>query len=430
LDSQQFIEVETPQLTRSTPEGARDYIVPSRIFPGKFYALPQSPQLFKQLLMVAGYDRYFQLARCFRDEDLRADRQPEFTQIDIEMSFVDESDVMALTEGMVRQVLAECLSQPTAGLEFPRLTYKEAMLRFGSDKPDIRFGMEIVDVSAEVAQSDFKVFADALSSGKVVRAINASGCSGYSRKAIDELGAYVARFGAKGLAWIAVENEGIRSPIAKYLSADVLHAILAKLKAVAGDLLLFVADSESTASSALGSLRLHLGEKLGLRANDTFKFLWVTEFPLLEWDEADSRFVACHHPFTAPLPADLPSMESNPAIVRARAYDLVLNGIELGGGSIRIHQREMQRRMFSLLGLSEEESNEKFGFLLEAFEYGTPPHGGIAIGFDRFIMLLAGKDSIRECIAFPKTTSASDLMTNAPNDVSAKLLSDLKISLK
>ena len=429
LDSQGFAEIETPYLTKSTPEGARDYLVPSRVSPGEFYALPQSPQLFKQLLMIAGYDRYFQLARCFRDEDLRADRQPEFTQIDIEMSFVEEQDVMGMTEGMMRHIMAAVKGLDPEAIEFPVMEYSEAMLRYGSDKPDVRFGMEIVDLTGQAAGCGFKVFADTVASGGVVRGLNASGCGSYSRKDIDNLGELAARYGAKGLAWIAVEESGVRSPIAKFLSEAHLSDIMQALDAKPGDLLLMVAAAEGVVCSSLGALRLHLGRALGLMT-DEYKFLWVARFPLLEWNEEDGRFYAAHHPFTAPLAADAHLLKSDPGRARARAYDLVLNGVELGGGSIRIHRREAQQEMFTVLGLSEEEARDKFGFLLEALEYGTPPHGGIALGLDRMVMLLAGRDSIRDCIAFPKTTSASCLMSSAPSPIPERLLAELKLSLR
>jgi aspartyl-tRNA synthetase len=426
LDARGFLEIETPMLTRSTPEGARDYLVPSRLNPGRFYALPQSPQLFKQLLMVAGMDRYFQIVRCFRDEDLRADRQPEFTQIDLEMSFVDVDDVLSIMEEMIVYLCRE-----TAGLEietpFTRITYQEAMDRYGSDKPDTRFGMELRDISDIAGGCGFNVFASAVESGGRVKGINAKGCGSFSRKEIDELAAYAGIYGARGLAYFTVTAEGVRSPIAKFFSQAQLDEIMARLNAASGDLLLFVADRPEVAASSLGALRLHLADLSKIVPENKFNFLWVLDFPLLEYNEEEKRYSAMHHPFTSPREDDLELLESNPAAVRARAYDLVLNGVEIGGGSIRIHRRDVQERMFSAIGLTPEEADEKFGFMLEAFEYGTPPHGGIAFGFDRLVMLLSGKKTIRDVIPFPKTASAACLMTGAPGGVDQAQLKELHI---
>lgn len=426
LDGKGFCEIETPMLTRSTPEGARDFLVPSRLNPGRFYALPQSPQLYKQLLMVAGMDRYFQIVRCFRDEDLRSDRQPEFTQIDMEMSFVDIDDVLELTEEMIAYMCRE-----TVGLEvnrpFPRLSYREALERFGTDKPDTRFGMELKDISDVAAGCEFKVFSEAVRLGGCVKGINASGCAGFSRKEIDELTSLAASYGARGLAYLAVTGDGVKSPIAKFFSPGELELIINRLEARQGDLLLFVADRADIAAGVLGSLRLRLGERLGLIPPNTFNFLWILDFPLLEYDEREKRWSAVHHPFTSPREEDLPLLDTDPGAVRAKAYDMVLNGVEVGGGSIRIHRRDVQEKMFAAIGLGQEEAREKFGFLLEAFEYGTPPHGGIAFGFDRLIMLLAGKKTIRDVIAFPKTQSAAELMTMAPGPVDPAQLKELHI---
>lgn len=430
LDSHGFLEIETPMLTKSTPEGARDYIVPSRVHHGKFYALPQSPQMFKQLLMIAGFERYYQIARCFRDEDLRADRQPEFTQIDLEMSFVEAEDIMNLMEemmiGLVKAITGREVPAP-----IPRISWAEAMLRYGSDKPDTRFGMEIVDVTDSVSQSQFRVFAAAIAAGGVVRGLNAKGCGAkFSRREIDNLVEEAEKYGAKGLIWINVGEGEIKSPIAKFLSEQETTAILRKLQAESGDLLLLVADAAPTAADVLGHLRLSLGKQLGLIDENRCDFIWVTDWPLFEYSEEEGRWVAAHHPFTAPHDEDLGILATDQRNVRAKAYDLVLNGIELGGGSIRISRKEVQMKMFEALGLSEAEVQEKFGFFLEAFEYGAPPHGGIAFGLDRLVMLLTGRDSIRDVIAFPKTTSAMDLMVGAPSAVSPQQLRELKLNLK
>ncbi|WP_174729968.1 aspartate--tRNA ligase [Mesobacillus harenae] len=429
LDGEGFLDIETPMLTKSTPEGARDYLVPSRVHPGEFYALPQSPQIFKQLLMVGGFERYYQIARCFRDEDLRADRQPEFTQIDIETSFMSQDDIIALTEGMMFKIMKE-VKGVEIDLPIKRMSYDEAMARFGSDKPDTRFGMELKDLSELLSDSGFKVFSGAIAAGGQVKAINVKGGAAlYSRKDIDGLTDFVSRYGAKGLAWLKSEEEGLKGPISKFLSEEEQQSVSSLLSAKAGDLLLFVADKKSVVADSLGALRIKLAKELKLIDQSKFNFLWITEWPLLEYDEETNRYYAAHHPFTMPAREDLPLLESDPASVRAQAYDLVLNGYELGGGSLRIFEREVQEKMFSVLGFSREEAQEQFGFLLEAFEYGTPPHGGIALGLDRLVMLLAGRSNLRDTIAFPKTASASDLLTDAPGEVSQAQLKELHLSL-
>ena len=428
LNDNGFLELETPILTKSTPEGARDYLVPSRVHPGQFYALPQSPQIFKQLFMVSGYDRYYQICRCFRDEDLRADRQPEFTQIDVEMSFVCEEDVISAMTGLIARVFKE-----TKGIDIgdvPRLPYAEAMERFGIDRPDMRFGLELNDVGDVVAKSDFQVFKRVLDGGGVVKALNAKGGASLSRAEIDKLAGVCSTYGAKGMAWIKIQPDQWQGPIAKFFSDDVKAALTERCDLEPGDLLCFIADSLRVANDSLAHLRLAVGEKLGLIPEDTLSFVWVTDFPLFEAEPEEGRYFSMHHPFTSPNPEDLDLLESDPGKVRSLAYDLVLNGNELGGGSIRIHDQEVQRKVFALLGMEEEEYNAKFGFLLDALSYGTPPHGGIAFGLDRLVMLLAGTDSIRDVIAFPKTQKATDLMCNAPSDVATDQLLELHIGVK
>ncbi len=429
LEEEGFIEVETPILQKSTPEGARDYLVPSRVHPGNFYALPQSPQLFKQLLMVSGFDRYFQIAKCFRDEDLRADRQPEFTQIDMELSFVEPEDVMAVNERLIQKVFKEALDVDVQ-LPIQKMTYKEAMDRFGSDKPDLRFGVELCDLTDVVAGCGFAVFENAIANGGTVRAINAKGMGDLGRKQIDALVKYGQDFGAKGVAWHQVKTDGEeKSSFAKFLSEETLAAIKEKMGADKDDLILVVADKPSVVFATLGALRLEVARRLDLINKDEFRFVWITEFPLLEYDEEAGRYVAMHHPFTMPMDEDLAMMETNPGAVRAKAYDLALNGCELGGGSIRIYQNDVQKRMFNLLGFTDEQAEERFGFLLNAFKYGVPPHGGLAFGLDRMIMLMCQAESIRDVIAFPKVKDASCLMTEAPGVVDAKQLEELEIAI-
>lgn len=423
-----FLEIETPFLTKSTPEGARDYLVPSRVHPGQFYALPQSPQIFKQILMISGFERYFQIVRCFRDEDLRADRQPEFTQIDMELSFVTVDDVIGVCEGLVKLVFKEILELDLAD-SFERITYAEAMRRFGVDNPDMRFGMELSDLSTHVADSSFKVFKGTIEGGGTVRALCVEGgASSYSRKKIDELENFAKRYGAKGLAWAKVGEDGWTGGISKFLGDDEKAAIVSETGAKAGDLLLMVAASEKVACASLGQLRKKLGADLGLIDQDAYKFCWVVDFPMFEYDDEDQRFYAMHHPFTSPKPEHFDTLEEDPEGAYAQAYDLVLNGNEIAGGSIRIHREDVQNRVFRLLGIGEEEAREKFGFLLDALTYGTPPHGGIAFGMDRLVMLLAKVGSLRDVIAFPKTQRASDLMSKAPNIVDQGQLDDLHLA--
>ena len=428
FDEQGFIEIETPILTKSTPEGARDYLVPSRVHPGKFYALPQSPQLFKQLLMLAGYDRYFQIARCFRDEDLRADRQPDFTQIDIEMSFVEEIDVQTANEGFLKRLFKDTLDVDIE-TPLPRLKYADAMARYGSDKPDTRFGLELVDISEAVKSSEFSVFQTALASGGSVRAVNAKGAgAAFSRKELDALGEYVKTYRAKGLIWMNDKPDGLVSPILKFLTEDEIAAIRKIADFKEGDILFIVADANKTVFASLGALRLKLGEKLNLIPKNQFNLLWVTEFPQFEWSEEENRYMAMHHPFTSPMDEDLDRLESDPANVRAKAYDIVLNGVEIGGGSIRIHSQELQKRMFRALGFTDEQAEYRFGFLTDAFRYGPPPHGGMAYGLDRLAMIITGSPSIRDVIAFPKVQNASCPMTGAPDFVDDKQLAELHIA--
>jgi aspartyl-tRNA synthetase len=428
LDANGFIDIETPMLTKSTPEGARDYLVPSRVHPGKFFALPQSPQLFKQLLMVSGFDRYYQIAKCFRDEDLRANRQPEFQQVDIEMSFVDQEDVLNIIENMIRQLFREiiCVELPDP---LPRLTYREAMETYGSDKPDTRFEMKLVDIGGAVAGSEFRVFADALAAGGRVCAVCAKGAAALSRKDIDALTEHVKTYKAKGLLWMMLDDSDVRSSFSKFLTEGMQKAIIAKTGMAKGDAVFIVADAAATALTALGQLRLELGRRLGLIEKGVYKLLWVTEFPLVEYSEEEGRYVAQHHPFTSPMDEDMHLLETDIEAVRTKAYDIVCNGDEIGGGSIRIHDGELQERIFKALGFTQEEAQRRFGFLLDAFKYGAPPHGGIAFGLDRFTMTMAGADSIRDVIAFPKVQSSADLMTDAPSEVDEKQLRELSVKV-
>lgn len=429
FDSLNFLEIETPILAKSTPEGARDYLVPSRIHPGKFYALPQSPQIFKQLLMVSGFDRYFQIARCFRDEDLRADRQPEFTQIDVEMSFIDEEDIMEVVEGMLKYVWRVVLDKDIK-ISFPRLTYNEAISKYGLDKPDTRFELHLVDVTSAVKNSNFEVFTKAVKQGGIVKCINAKGCASFSRTVIQELTNFVAVYGSKGLAWIKVTEKGLESSIVKFFDVKIQKELIKAANAKKDDLLFFVADvNHKVVNDAVGHLRIELAKRLKLIDNNHFNFVWVTNFPLVEWSEDEQKYVAKHHPFTSPKDEELKLLDKEPQKVKARAYDIVLNGIEIGGGSIRIHRNDIQSKMFSVLGMSKEESQQKFGFLIDAFKYGTPPHGGIALGLDRIVAMITGNESIREVIAFPKNKAAESLMDDAPSEINEKQMQELHIKL-
>lgn len=429
LNANGFLEIETPFLTRSTPEGARDYLVPSRVSPGQFYALPQSPQLFKQLLMISGFDRYYQIVRCFRDEDLRADRQPEFTQIDFEMSFVGEDDIIGISEGMIKNLFQDVLKMEIE-IPFPRITYADAISRFGLDKPDTRFNLELKDISDIIKDSGFKVFSSVVKKGGIVKALNAKGCVDFSRKEIDDLADLVAVYRAKGLAWIKIREDKWQSPIVKFFTDKEKEKLSQRLGIEPGDLIFFVADVPQVTNEALGQLRNHIGKKIGLVNEKEFKFMWVTHFPLLEYDETEKRYQALHHPFTAPFEEDYELLSTNPLAVKSRAYDLVLNGCEIGGGSIRMHQRDMQEKVFEALGMDRKTYEEKFGFLLSALDTGAPPHGGIAFGFDRLVMILCGQPSIRDVIPFPKTQKAACLLTNAPSKAGKDQLDELSLKVK